>query len=102
MLLVLIFFPGKNLVRIEPVIFVTIYVLLVLRFILYWRLATFPPLENISKYELENTILNFDYRWGGITLPVPFTIVWVFLFLGILSLYRYRIGKRVELLFFSC
>ncbi len=93
MLLVLIFFPGKNLVRIEPVIFTVIYVLLILRFILYWRLATFPPLENISKYELENTILNFDYRWGGISLPIPFTLVWLFLFLGILSLYRYRLSK---------
>ena len=97
MLLVLLFFPGKNLVRIEPVIFATVYVLLLLRLILYWRLSTFPPLENISKYELENTILSFDYRWGGIQLPVPFTLVWVFLFLGILSLYRYRSNKGAKL-----
>lgn len=92
MLAVLIYFPGKNLVRIEPVIFAVIYLLLALRFILYWRLATFPPLENISKYELENTILNFDYRWG-IHLPVPLTFIWTCLFLGILAFYRYRISK---------
>ncbi|WP_118974326.1 hypothetical protein [Taibaiella koreensis] len=100
MLLVLIFFPGKSLVRIEPILFAVIYALLILRFILYWRLATFPPLENISKYELENTILNFDYRWGSIRLPIPFTLVWLFLFLIMLSGYRYLVsnGKPV---FFS-
>jgi len=97
MMAVLIFFPGRNLVRIEPIIFTVIYLLLILRFILYWRLATFPPLENISKYELENTIFNFDYKWG-IKLPVPLTLIWVFLFLGILAFYRYRIsvGKPVK------
>jgi hypothetical protein len=89
---VLIFFPGKSLVRIEPVIFAVIYALLIVRFILYWRLATFPPLENISKYELENTILNFDYKWG-IKLPVPLTIIWVYLFLTTLTVYRYLTGK---------
>lgn len=98
MMIVLLFFPGKNLVRIEPVIFITIYVLLILRFILYWRLATFPPLEHISKYELENTILNFDYRWG-IQLPVPLTLIWVYLFLGILAVYRYRISKGLTFRF---
>lgn len=90
--LLLIFFPGKSLVRIEPVIFAVIYALLIVRFILYWRLATFPPLENISKYELENTILNFDYRWG-IKLPVPLTLIWVYLFLIILAAYRYVAAK---------
>lgn len=92
MLALLIFFPGRNLVRIEPVIFTVIYMLLILRFILYWRLATFPPLENISKYELENTILNFDYKWG-IQLPLPLTVIWVFLFLAILAVYRYYISR---------
>lgn len=92
MMIVLLYFPGKNLVRIEPVIFTVIYALLVLRFILYWRLATFPPLERISKYELENTILNFDYRWG-IQLPVPLTLIWVYLFLAVLAVFRYRTGK---------
>lgn len=89
MLVVLIFFPGKNLVRIEPIIFTVVYVLLILRFILYWRLATFPPLENISKFELENTILNFDYKLG-IQLPIPLTLVWLFAFLGFLIFYRVR------------
>jgi hypothetical protein len=91
MLALLIFFPGKNLVRIEPVIFAVTYMLLILRFILYWRLATFPPLEDISKYELENTILNFDYKLG-IQFPLPLTLIWVFLFLIILAVYRYSIS----------
>lgn len=98
MLALLIFFPGRNLVRIEPIIFTVIYLLLVLRLILYWRLATFPPLENITKFELENTIINFDYRWG-IQLPVPLTLIWVFVFLGILAFFRYRISINKALQF---
>jgi len=91
MLALLIFFPGRNLVRIEPVLFAVIYLLLIMRLLLYWRLATFPPLESISKYELEHTILNFDYIWG-IRLPVPLTLIWVFLFLAILAVFRYRVS----------
>jgi hypothetical protein len=99
MLALLIFFPGRNLVRIEPVIFTVVYLLLILRLILYWRLATFPPLENISKYELEHTIINFDYNWG-IHLPVPLTLIWVFLFLVILAWFRYRISIGKNFRFF--
>jgi|GEM_PF-508026 len=94
-IILLLFFPGKNLVRIEPVIFAVIYGLLILRFILYWRLATFPPLENISKFELENTILNFDYNLG-FRLPLPLTIIWVILFLVALALYRWYKNKNED------
>jgi hypothetical protein len=93
MLAVLVFFPGRQLVRIEPILFSVIYVLVMLRFILFWRLATFPPLENISKYELENTLINFDYRWGNIPLPIPLTLIWVMLFLLALVSYRIYIAK---------
>lgn len=86
-LLFLLFFPGKNLGRIEAVIFVVIYALFVLRMLMYWRLATFPPVENISKYELENTLLNFDFNLG-ITLPIPLTLVWLIVFLITLAIIR--------------
>jgi cell division protein FtsI/penicillin-binding protein 2 len=95
MVLVLVFFPGKNLVRVEPIIFAVVYTLLMLRLLLYWRLATFPPVENISKYELEQTILSFDYRLG-LQLPLPLTIIWLYLFLGFLIIYRWRTSRGKE------
>lgn len=96
----LLFFPGKKLVRIEPIIFVVIYVLSILRFILYWRLATFPPIEGISKYELENTILNFDYKLG-VQLPLPLTLIWIYVLLIGLAIYRYlaKMGKAPTIRF---
>lgn len=86
-IIMLVFFPGKDLARIEPVIYTTIFGLFVVRMILYWRIATFPPLENISKYELENTILNFDFKFFT-QLPIPLTVIWLLLFMSILALYR--------------
>lgn len=87
MLMVLIFFPGKDIGRIEAIIFTVIYGLFIVRMIMYWRLATFPPLENISKHELNNTILNFDFNFF-VELPIPLTVIWLFLFLGILVVFR--------------
>lgn len=83
----LVFFPGKDLARIEPVVYTTIFGLFVVRILMYWRLATFPPLENISKYELERTILNFDFDLFG-QLPIPLTVIWLLLFMVVLALYR--------------
>ncbi len=90
-----VFFPGKKLERIEPIILIVIFALTTLRFILYWRVATFPPLGNISKHELENTLLNFDFNFG-ITLPIPLTIIWIIFFVILLILYRS--GKLASLI----
>lgn len=92
--LVLVFFPGKDLGRIEPVIYTTIFGLFVVRMLMYWRLATFPPLEHISKYELENTILNFDFNFL-VKLPVPLTLIWLYLFLAVIILFR-TMGSRIK------
>lgn len=83
----IVFFPGKDLARIEPVIYTTIFGLFVVRMLMYWRLATFPPLDNISKYELEQTILNFDFNLFG-KLPIPLTVVWLLAFMVVLAVYR--------------
>lgn len=86
-----IFFPGKKIDRLEPIILTTIFVMTALRFILYWRIATFPPLENITKHELENTLINFDFNlWGQ--LPIPLTLIWVLLF--VIGLIVYRLAFR--------
>jgi hypothetical protein len=71
---VMLFKRGKKLERIEPILWATIYSLIMLRFILYWRLATFPPLESITKFELENTLIGFDFSLFGIPIPFPATL----------------------------
>lgn len=81
-------FPGKKLQRIEPIILMVILALTTLRFILYWRVATFPPLENISKYELEQTLINFDFNLG-FQLPIPLTVIWILLFVLTIIVYRF-------------
>ena len=87
---VLIFFPGKKLSRIEPIIFAVIYGLFILRFILSWRIATFPPLENISRFELENTLIGFDYRFMGMNLPLPFSVLIIIALVIALIIYRIK------------
>ena len=42
---------------------------------MYWRIATFPPLENIAKYEFENTLIGFDFSLFGIAFPFPVTLL---------------------------
>ncbi len=94
-IIVLIFFPGKKLSRIEPIVFAVIYALFILRLILSWRIATFPPLENISKFELENTLIGFDYQFMGINLPIPFSITILIGLLAALVFYRLR-GEQIN------
>lgn len=84
------FFPGKKLERIEPIILMVIMALAALRFILYWRVATFPPLENISKHELENTLINFDFNLG-FAIPFPLTLLWIIAM--VIGLILWRTGK---------
>ncbi|RQO31553.1 hypothetical protein DBR32_06235 [Taibaiella sp. KBW10] len=88
-----VFFSGKKIDRLEPIILSVIFVLTALRFILYWRVATFPPLDNITKYELENTLINFDFNMGTM-LPVPLTLVWVLLFVLVIIIYRSILNKK--------
>lgn len=98
--IVLIFFPGKKLSRIEPIVFAVIYGLFILRFILSWRIATFPPLENISKFELENTLIGFDYHFMGMSLPLPFSILIIIGLVVALIFYRLKGDKlRVPKMF---
>jgi len=91
--LLTVFFPGKKIDRLEPIILSVIFVLTALRFILYWRVATFPPLENITKYELENTLINFDFNLGFI-LPVPLTLIWILLFVLLIIIYRAVLNRK--------
>jgi len=91
-LLLCVFYPGRKIDRLEPIILSVIFALLTLRYLLYWRLATFPPLENISKHELESTLRNFDFNLG-IALPVPLTLIWTALFVGALILFRIKTEK---------
>nr|HPI53449.1 hypothetical protein [Chitinophagaceae bacterium] len=89
LLSILIFKPGKGLDRIEYIIWAAVFSLLVYRFILWWRVATFPPLEQISKHELENTLIRFDFNlMGTFYLPIPLTLVWLFVATLLLAVWR--------------
>jgi hypothetical protein len=86
---IILFARSKKLYRLEPVVWMVIYALLIVRFIMYWRIATFPPLDNISKHELENTIIGFDFSLFGIALPIPSTLIFVTIIAVIVVAIRY-------------
>lgn len=90
--LLTVFCGGKKIDRIEAIVLSVVLALSAVRYIMFWRVATFPPLENITKYELENTLINFDFNLG-FQLPVPLTLVWTLLFVLCIALYRLA-GKR--------
>lgn len=91
-----VFFPGKRIDRIEPIVLSVIFALTTLRYIMYWRVATFPPLEQISKHELEQTLINFDFNLG-VQLPIPLTLIWTALFVIFIIIYRtiFKNGKAI-------
>lgn len=69
MCIMIIFYPGKNLLYIETPLLVIVYMLMVFRLLLLWRVATFPPLKSINQDEFDFLRL-FDMKpkWQ---LPVP-------------------------------
>lgn len=88
-LCILIFRPGKGTDRIEYILFATLFTLLIYRFILWWRVATFPPIDHISKHELENTLIKFEFNlFGSVYLPIPITLLWVGIACILIYLYR--------------
>ncbi len=93
------FFGGKKIDRIEAIVLSVILALTAVRYIMFWRVATFPPLDNITKYELENTLINFDFNLG-FQLPIPLTLVWTLLFVIGIAIYRLS-GKRLSNFEFS-
>lgn len=86
----LLFNANHGLERIEACIYAVVYALLTYRFILLWRVATFPPLENINKYELETTLIRFDFSLINFTLSVPLTFILPVVFIILLNLYRWQ------------
>ncbi len=87
-----VFSNAGSLRRFQPIVLFVIFAFVVLRFILYWRIATFPPLENISKHELENTFRGFDFNILGISVPVPATVIFTFAIIA--GVFFYRIFKK--------
>lgn len=58
-LLTLLYNPGKSIERIEPVVYAVILCMFAIRQIMYWRLVTFPPTEQINKHEF-GSLIHFD------------------------------------------
>lgn len=86
----LLFNANYGLERIEAVIYAVVYALLTYRFLLLWRVATFPPLENINKYELETTLIRFDFSFIKYTLLLPLTFMLPVAFIILLNIYRFQ------------
>ncbi len=96
-LVVLLFFPSPHLTRIEPIIYAIIYAFVVFRFLLLWRVATFPPVDGISNHEL-GTLRYFDFNFLGLKLGVPLTLIFPLMFLVVIVLIRQ--GKFPSVSFF--
>jgi hypothetical protein len=101
MMILILYFSSPAIIAIETPILILIYCFLVFRYLLTWRVATFPPLENIKKYELENTLRQFDNL--KIDVPSSFTFLFTIFALIVLMLYRgwsdfkqTRFGKLIE------
>ncbi|MEO1032941.1 MAG: hypothetical protein AAFX55_16145, partial [Bacteroidota bacterium] len=56
----------------EVCTYIVLFVFLLLRIILHWRISTFVPIEEISKYEYENTLRSDVW--------FVFTFLWMLLF----------------------
>lgn len=92
MMILIVFFPSPATILIETPLLVMVYCLLVFRYLLLWRIATFPPLENIKKFELQQTIRQFD-NWPVKDAPSSFTFLVVMSTLIFLMVFRYHKGK---------
>jgi len=99
----LYFAPSISLVAVETPFWMILYSLVVFRLLLLWRIATFPPLQQINAHELNNTLRGFDVSFPGLgpVMPIPFT---VFVFLALIGLvflsrmprFRQFIGPRIN------
>ncbi len=86
------FSPSIPLLAVETPFWMILYSLMVFRLLLLWRIATFPPLQNINAHELNNTLRGFDMNLPVIgAIPIPFSVL-MFLLL-ICSVYLTRIGR---------
>jgi len=85
---VLLFARREKLDRIEPPLLFLLYALLVVRYLLLWRVATFPPADDASPSELE--ALRGADRWG----PLPLTLTATLAFLGLLWGWRVWSARR--------
>ncbi len=90
--LTLMYNPGNNQERIEPIVYYVIYTFLVVRQVMLWRLTTFPPTENISQAKLDN-LLYYDTHLMGYDVFFPNGILFTILFILGINMYRW-LGKR--------
>lgn len=100
---ILIFIPGKNLIFIETPIYFIIYMFMTFRFLLLWRVATFPPTNNISNNELD-TLLYFDFKipfpflsdYISPSSMIPMSLIFVILFSIIVISFRKGCFKKIN------
>lgn len=85
MIALVLFKPNANLSLLETPLLIIVYLFIVFRFLLLWRVATFPPLENISSLELSK-VRFFDVK-GSISIS------WVIAFLALFVVLVIRKGS---------
>jgi hypothetical protein len=86
------FSPSVQLISVETPFWMILYSLMVFRLLLLWRIATFPPLQNINAHELNNTLRGFDMNLPVIgAILIPFSVLLFLLLIG--SVYLTRTGR---------
>ncbi len=94
LLALIIIKPNTKMYRLEPIIASVILVLYTVRLILFWRLATFPPVELISYHEFENTLRSFDFNILGIQFGIPVSLFFIIAIIALLFVYRINKVKQ--------
>lgn len=94
--LLVIVTPGRGIVYIETPILIVIYLFYVFRLLLLWRVATFPPFENITLKEFQDLRFFDIFSIGGIQFPKSLLIFSVALVI-VIFLRLYSKGEMIIL-----
>lgn len=79
--------PGVNVLYIETPLLIVVYIYFTYRLLLMWRVATFPPMENIRLPEFNN-LREFDLALFNINTWLPVSVWIIVAALVLVFLYR--------------
>jgi membrane protein implicated in regulation of membrane protease activity len=84
-LFLILFKPSVSMRRVELPLLLIVYSFIVFRYILLWRISTFPPMEGITKSEF-STYTDFEFNF--LNLGVTSTLLWITAFIAFLCFWR--------------
>lgn len=79
--------PGENVRFIETPVLIVTYLFFTYRLLLMWRVATFPPVENIRRFNFDY-LREFDLSIFGITPGLPVSLCFIIAALAFVFIYR--------------